>query len=149
MTEHQLPSSSEAVAQAAATVLGDPRLGSFLVAVVAGEVVGVAYVAFLQSMEHAATIPLLEELFVVPEHRGNGAGSALLRSAIEQFSTAPGLPMELEVDASHRGVESFYHRHGFTLRQRSRWIHWPRAKAASPVGDEGMTHGPHSKRTSQ
>ena len=125
MAEHHLRTTPEALARAVAAALSNPGVGSFLVAVVGGETIGVAYIAFLHSIEHAGAIALLEELYVLPEHRGRGAGSALLRSAVEQFSVAPGRPMELEVDASHREAESFYQRHGFTIRQRSRWIHVP------------------------
>jgi len=122
MAEHHLDAAPDALARAAADVFSNRSLGTFLVAVFDNDLVGVAYVAFLHSMEHTGTIPLLEELYVLPEHRGRGAGSALLRSALEQFSTSPGVPMELEVDVSHRTVESFYRRHGFTPRERSRWI---------------------------
>ncbi|HEX5175880.1 MAG TPA: GNAT family N-acetyltransferase, partial [Chthoniobacteraceae bacterium] len=133
MAEHALSFSSGALAAAVAKTFECPSLGSFLVAEenVSGKIIGLAYVAFLHSMEHAAIIPLLEELYVVQIHRGRGLGGALLSAAQEQFSVARGLPMELEVDASHRDVESFYQKHGFTRRDRTRWLYLPPSRRES------------------
>jgi GNAT superfamily N-acetyltransferase len=125
MEEHGLPFHAERTGAAIGAVFAAPSLGQFLVAESEGTLAGVAYVAFLHSMEHAATIPLLEELYVLERSRGRGIGSALLGEAMERFSRRTGLPMELEVDATHREVERLYQRHGFTLRTRSRWIFEP------------------------
>jgi GNAT superfamily N-acetyltransferase len=125
MEEHELASDFEALARAAEAVFNRPELGRFVVAAANSRVVGVAYVAFLHSMEHGGTVPLLEELYVVPECRGSGIGGALLQHVVKEWSIAPGRPLELEVDASHRQVEAFYARHGFTRRDRTRWIHFP------------------------
>lgn len=125
MREHELPAEPERIRAAMERVWTSPAAGAFLVAAIGEELAGVAYVAFLHSMEHGGTISLLEELYVRAEFRGKGLGSALLGGAIEEFSTKRGTPMELEVDATHAGVEALYVRHGFTRRERTRWIYRP------------------------
>ena len=125
MAEHALPHSADAIAEAVARTFEAPALGRFLVARDNEDLVALAYVAFLHSMEHATTIAQLEELYVHPEHRGAGIGRALLARVVAEFSIAPGRPIELEVDATHRDAEMFYRKHGFTLRDRTRWIYRP------------------------
>jgi GNAT superfamily N-acetyltransferase len=125
MAEHSLPFSREQIGAAVAKTFASSLLGCFLVATDNDSVVGLAYVAFFHSMEHAATIPLLEELYVVQSHRGRGIGTALLCAAQQQFSIARGVPLELEVDSSHRDVETFYQEHGFTRLDRTRWLYRP------------------------
>jgi len=126
MAEHKLPFSAGEIAAAVAQTFAAPALGRFLVAdETDSRLAGLAYVAFLHSMEHAATIGLLEELYVRAELRGRRIGSALLQRVIEEFANASGKPIELEIDASHREVESFYRKHGFAQRDRTRWIYRP------------------------
>jgi GNAT superfamily N-acetyltransferase len=125
MEEHSLPFHAERISAALAAVFATPSLGSFLLVEGEGTLIGVAYIAFLHSMEHAATIPLLEELYVLERYRGRGLGSALLNEVLKRFSQRTGLPMELEIDSTHRQVEGLYRRHGFTLRTRTRWIYEP------------------------
>jgi GNAT superfamily N-acetyltransferase len=132
MAEHALAFSAEKIAVAVARTFTAGMLGSFLVATENnGRVVGLAYVAFVHSKEHEATIEWLEVLYVRAEDRGRGVGSALLERTLEEFSIARGLPLELEVDASHRDVESFYQKHGFTRRDRTRWLYRPPSRRES------------------
>jgi GNAT superfamily N-acetyltransferase len=127
MAEHALLFSAPGIAAAVAQTFAAPHLGRFLVAQEnhSAKIIALAYIAFLHSMEHGGTIALLEELYVRTENRGNGIGSALLAQTIEEFSVARKMPMELEVDASHCAVESFYQKHGFTRRDRTRWLYQP------------------------
>lgn len=73
----------------------------------------------------ATRLSVLEYLAVAPEHRGSGAGSALLTAAVAQWAelVAPGaLLAEIERPDSHDATEqfgdpgrrlAFYERHGF------------------------------------
>lgn len=129
MREHSLPADPKAIMGAVEQAFVDSAKGRFLVAESSGEIIGLAYVASLHSMEHAQTISLLEELYLLEPFRGKGIGRALLRRVLEEFAVQLQHPVELEVDSTHQHVESFYEREGFTRRERSRWIFVPPADA--------------------
>jgi GNAT superfamily N-acetyltransferase len=65
-----------------------------LVAELAGKVVGIAHYSFTYSSWAASPHLYLEDLFVDPEHRGNGIGKALI--------------LALEEPAQARGSEKIY-----------------------------------------
>ncbi len=103
-------------------ILADDQYGFLLVAKLNGKIVAVAYVATILSIEHGSRVGWLEELYVWPEYRNGGIGSALLRSAVS-ISRKEGLSaLDLEVDVEHRRAESLYERFGFRRLPRSRWV---------------------------
>lgn len=122
MREHRFPSKSERLSQIVSRVLSDERYGFFLVARMDDGVIGVAYVATILSVEHGGPVGWLEELYVTPEHREQGVGSALLGGLMEQAREMGLAAIDLEVDAGHRRAESLYTRFGFSNLPRSRWV---------------------------
>jgi ribosomal-protein-alanine N-acetyltransferase len=64
----------------------------------------------------------LEELYVVPQFRSKGIGTALLTAVMERARELEIVAIDLEVDAAHRRAESLYRRFGFRLLDRSRWV---------------------------
>ncbi len=121
MREHRFPSNSERLSQIVARVLSDEQYGFFLVARMDSHLIGVAYVAMILSVEHGGPVGWLEELYVTPEHREQGVGSALLSGVLERARELGLVAIDLEVDVEHRRAESLYTRFGFRNLPRSRW----------------------------
>lgn len=122
MSEHGIEANREGVSEIVARVIADNRHGFFLLATVGGNPVGVAYVAVILSVEHGGRVGWLEELYVLPEHREQGIGTALLGAALERAGETGLLAIDLEVDAEHPRAESLYERSGFRHLPRARWM---------------------------
>jgi GNAT superfamily N-acetyltransferase len=101
--------------------VADERHGFMQVARAEGQIVGVAYVATILSVEHAGPVAWLEELYVTPAWRQKGVGSALLVSVLERAQAAGMVVVDLEIDAAHSRAASLYERTGFHRLNRSRW----------------------------
>ena len=85
------------------------------------EPIGIAFAAAHLSAEHGGTVGWLEELYVKPDQRGCGAGSALLRAVISHAQEQQWRAVELEVVAGHERVAALYERHQFTNAHRTRF----------------------------
>lgn len=121
LAEHELPADRSGVERAVDGILGDERLGFLLVARLADEAIGVAYVARHWSLEHGGPSCWLEELYVLPNRRCRGAGVALLRASLDRARGLGCLVMDLEVTADHARAEHLYAREGFRELGRRRW----------------------------
>jgi GNAT superfamily N-acetyltransferase len=83
---------------------------------------------FARLVTDRATFAWLCDVFVDAEHRGNGVGSFLVRTAIEHPEVA-GIRQVLAATPGR----SLYRRHGFgELVNPERWMERPGAEAASP-----------------
>jgi GNAT superfamily N-acetyltransferase len=127
--EHQIALPEAEIARAAAGMFRYRQRGRFLVAVQAGKLYGVAALSFVWTLERGGRTAWLDELYVVPERRGRGIGTALLRAAIDSASAAGALAVDLEIDAGHQRAAGLYRRAGFMPLPRMRWA---RAIDASP-----------------
>jgi GNAT superfamily N-acetyltransferase len=78
-----------------------------------GDVVGVAVLAHTWTIEQGGLCTWLDELYVVPERRAGGIGTALLRRAIEVARADGCLAIDLEVDQNHTRALGLYEREGF------------------------------------
>ena len=119
--EHQISLSVESVDRAIARLIQTPERGALLLALDSGVPVGLAAIAYTWTLEHGGLVAWLDELYVVPERRGQGLGTALLVAARKVATDAGCAAIELEVDATHRRAENLYHRAGFEPLRRSRW----------------------------
>jgi GNAT superfamily N-acetyltransferase len=122
ITEHRMTTGEENLGRVVDQVLGNEQRGYILVARLGYEIVGVAYVAIILSVEHGAQVGWLEELYVRPQERGKGIGSALLNGVINTAQKRGLGALDLEVDSEHQRVESLYVRFGFRQLPRSRWV---------------------------
>lgn len=122
MLEHRIEAPGDAMEGAIAELITNKQFGDLFVAKVSGEVVGVAFLAVMMSMEHYGYLGWLEELYVAPAHRERGIGQALLDKVMEAARHRKLAAVELEVDIDHRRVESLYRRNGFQTLPRSRWV---------------------------
>ena len=120
--DHGMETSHEQLVRIVDQLLADERHGFLLVAKWRGEVVGVAYVAIILSMEHSGPVGWLEDLYVTPKHRERGIGGALLDNVIMSARELGLAALDLEVDVEHRRAESLYERFGFRSLPRSRWV---------------------------
>jgi len=116
--EHAIDTPRDAVERAVAGMLADPRRGFILVDGAAG----VAWVSFTWSLEHGGLTAWLEELYIVPERRDSGLGTALLRAAEERARAAGCEAVDLEVDAEHTRAARLYQREGYRPLPRARWV---------------------------
>ncbi len=94
-------------------ILETPGSGRILVSEVDGLVVGMVSLLFSISTAQGGPVCWLEDMIVHPAHRGNGAGSRLLQSAIDDARTAGFSRITLLTDAVNESAIRFYERHGF------------------------------------
>src|SRR5258708_36852857 len=76
--EHQVSLPAESVDRAVARLIEMPERGVLLLALESGVPVGLAAIAYTWTLEHGGLVAWLDELYVVPERRGPGVGTALL-----------------------------------------------------------------------
>ncbi|WP_311877595.1 GNAT family N-acetyltransferase [Microbacterium forte] len=84
-------------------------------AVLGGEpAVGVALVTLRSNVWSDGPVALLDEMYVEPEQRGTGIGSAILQHMVEICRELGVAAIEINVDESDAGAMRFYERHGFS-----------------------------------
>jgi GNAT superfamily N-acetyltransferase len=111
----------EARQRLAADALADPpRFRTLLAEVGAGLVVGYAIYFFTYSTFRARPSLYLEDIFVLPEQRGQGAGVALFRACAREAVTVGCARMEWQVLAWNEPSIEFYKRLG--ARQMDDWL---------------------------
>lgn len=75
--------------------------------------VGVALLTLRPNVWYDGPVALLDELYVVPELRGRGLGSALLAAAEAATRRRGGELVEINVDGDDTDARRFYERHGY------------------------------------
>jgi GNAT superfamily N-acetyltransferase len=128
LREHDIGTPEEDVRRTVAGWLARPHRARFLLAVADGAPIGVAAVSFAWAIEHGARSIWFEELYVVPEARGSGTGSRLLRAVLALAAEVGATAVDLEVETSHRRAADLYAREGFRELPRTHWV-----KAIAPV----------------
>lgn len=99
--------------RALSSILSSPELGSLLVALVQGEVVGMVSLLYTISTAEGGTAAWLEDMVVLPEFRNSGAGSRLLEEA-QRICHEKGIRrITLLTDKNNHSAKRFYTRHGF------------------------------------
>ena len=121
LLEHEIDTPTELLHAVVSTVLSDANHGFIFLASDRGETVGVSYAASHLSAEHGGIIGWLEELYVRPEWRSRGVGSALLEATIARAQELRWRGLELEVVAGHERAAALYLRHGFEPLRRTRY----------------------------
>jgi GNAT superfamily N-acetyltransferase len=74
----------------------------------------VALVTLRTNVWYDGPVALLDELYVVPHHRGQGIGSAVLQRVVAACRARGAGLVEINVDESDVDALRFYRRHGFT-----------------------------------
>jgi GNAT superfamily N-acetyltransferase len=89
--------------------------GSDVIAFLAGDpAVGVALLTLRPNVWCDGPIGLVDELYVAPEARGRGLGSALLVAVESLTRERGGRLIEIAVDGADTDAHRFYERHGYT-----------------------------------
>ena len=89
--------------------------GSNVIAYLAGDpAVGVALLTLRPNVWYDGPIGLVDELYVAPEARGRGLGSALLAAVESLTRERGGRLIEIAVDGADTDAHRFYERHGYT-----------------------------------
>jgi GNAT superfamily N-acetyltransferase len=85
-----------------------------VVALLTGDpAVAVALLTLRPNVWYDGPVALLDELYVAPEMRGRGLGSALLAAAEALTRQRGGELLEIMVDGDDTGARRFYERHGY------------------------------------
>jgi GNAT superfamily N-acetyltransferase len=98
-------------------LLSEPKLGVGWIATVEGVAVGYLLAVYVFSLEHWGLTAEIDEFFVRPARRGQGAGAALLRAAEAEFRRAGCTNVAFQLSRSNDSARAFYRRHGY--RERS------------------------------
>jgi len=84
------------------------------IALLAGDpAVAVAVLTLRTNVWYEGRVALLDELYVAPELRGQGVGSALLAAAESVTRARGGELLEINVDGQDTDARRFYERHGY------------------------------------
>jgi len=75
--------------------------------------VGFAYLTLRPSPYFDGPLAQLEELYVVPDLRDQGIGTALLQAALDLCRSRSGGELHINVDEDDTDTRRFYERHGF------------------------------------
>jgi GNAT superfamily N-acetyltransferase len=139
--DHGIAITPPLLRQAIAQVFHSDHWALFLVARKGDEMVGLAAVAFSWTLEHAGKTAWLDELYVRPEHRGRGVGTALIEPVIQEAQARGCRAIDLEVEQGHRRAERLYARQGFQPLARSRWVRLLEDQGTQLVPRPGPTRG--------
>jgi ribosomal protein S18 acetylase RimI-like enzyme len=78
---------------------------------------GFAVLRFRPSLYSDSLVAYLQELYVVPERRGEGIGSALLERALEAAREAGATHIDLSTSESDTAARALYEKLGFSNRE--------------------------------
>jgi GNAT superfamily N-acetyltransferase len=122
LREHGIELTDQALQRATQGLIEDRALGRILTARLDGELVGVAVISFLWTLEHGGAAAWLDEVYVEPARRRDGIGRKLVEAAMQVARDSGCIALDLEVDAGHEAAERLYERMGFRRHRRVRWV---------------------------
>ncbi|MFN8075753.1 MAG: GNAT family N-acetyltransferase [Kineosporiaceae bacterium] len=105
-----------------------------LLAEVAGRPAGVAVLFLRDSTWTDAPVGTLEELYVTPDLRGRGTGTALLTALLQELAGAGVTEVDVPVDEGDDDARRFYERLGFTNTHEDgeRMLYYARTGGCAP-----------------
>ena len=87
--------------------------GNVIALLIGDPAVGVALLTLRPNVWYDGPVGLLDELYVAPERRNAGLGTALLRAAEDAVRARGAEVLEINVDGYDTGARRFYERHGY------------------------------------
>ena len=108
---------AEAAARALAALVADPFLGRLFLIEIGGTPQGYVVLTLGFSLEFLGREAFVDELYVIPEHRGRGLGGAAIRF-LESVAVELGVQaLHLEVGPDNESALGLYRRAGFADRR--------------------------------
>ena len=114
----RLPFDPERTPAALRTLLANPILGQAWLIEADGAAAGYFVLAFVFVLEFGGRCAFVDELFVRPERRGSGLGTAALQQAAAVAAVLGLCALRLEMDHANPGAERLYRRAGFARHER-------------------------------
>lgn len=108
-----------------AQLLRAPAHGAIWIALADGENCGYLIAMYAFSIEYGGLCAEIDELWLAPELRGNGAGRRLLDTAERAFNARGCVHVALQVGSENDSAQGFYHHLGYRLRSGFRILHKP------------------------
>lgn len=122
----RLPWNEAALRRALGVLVSDPSAGRLRLIVRDGEIAGYFVLGFCFSLEFGGRFGLLDELFVLPAHRGGGLAKRALGEA-EALCRSEGLDaLRLEVNDDNAHARGIYERAGYVAHPRRLMTLWLR-----------------------
>jgi GNAT superfamily N-acetyltransferase/heme-degrading monooxygenase HmoA len=129
--EDGYPFDAAAARRAARELLRDPALGCVWVMRDGAEIVGYAVLALGWSLEYRGRDAFLDELYVLPGHRGRGLGARVL-ALVQETARALGVnALHLEVERDKPAAAARYRGAGFVDHDRCLMTKWLRPAGAA------------------
>lgn len=97
-------------------LLSTPGLGTGWIASEGGVATGYLLAVYVFSLEHAGLTAEIDEFFVLPELRGSGVGSEMIRRAESEFIDAGCTNVSLQLSRHNDAARRFYRRIGYAER---------------------------------
>jgi ribosomal protein S18 acetylase RimI-like enzyme len=114
-----------ACAAALRELLENPALGIVTLIRRDGQIAGYAVLTFSYSLERGGKTALLDELFILPEHRRHGLATAAVHRAIADARAHACRALHLEVDHANAPAQALYAHAGFATEGRDFWtLRW-------------------------
>ncbi len=112
------PVGSEQVRRTLAMLRAQPVRGRAVVVEIDRRVAGYALLISFWSNEYGGEIAAIDELYIEPQHRGQGIGSSLFDAVVADRALWPAPPaaLELEVTPNNARARALYERLGFRAR---------------------------------
>lgn len=124
--EH-LPWNEPALRRALSVLVADANVGRLRMILRDGEIAGYFLLGFCFSLEFGGRFGLLDELFVLPAHRGGGLAKRAL-AEVEALCRAEGLDaLRLEVNDDNAHARGIYERAGYVAHPRRLMTLWLQA----------------------
>lgn len=83
-----------------------------------GDIAGYVLLSFSFSLERGGRTGIVDELFILPSHRGSGLGAAALRRVIDTARNWGLRALQLEAEHSNPRASALYRRLGFVDQER-------------------------------
>lgn len=116
--EDRIPLDEARVRRGLDQLLADPALGALLFAEVDSACVGYLILGWCFSIEQGGRHVLVDELYLAPEARGRGLGTAMLAAACDWARGQGAAVARLEVNHHNPRARTLYLRNGFRDDQR-------------------------------
>lgn len=118
LEDGDVPFIRESAAYALATLLSDESVGEVWVADSDGDIVGYLILTWGFSLEFHGRDAFIDEVFVSPQHRGQGLGSQLIELAESSCRAHDVRALHLEVERGNDRARELYRRFGFIEHSR-------------------------------